>query len=71
MVYLFLHKNEILHCDIKPKNIIINSNGILKIIDFGISSSINYEDILISNFINSNLKILKDLKEVDEKRVKY
>ena len=33
-----LHKTGILHCDIKPNNIIVDLNGIPKVIDFGIAS---------------------------------
>ena len=33
-----LHLNEICHRDIKPQNVMVNSQGELKLIDFGISS---------------------------------
>ncbi|KAN0036961.1 hypothetical protein ACTFIV_002285 [Dictyostelium citrinum] len=33
----FLHKHQILHRDIKPSNIIMDKNGVLKLIDFGSS----------------------------------
>lgn len=33
----FAHKNGVLHVDIKPANILINSEGHIKLIDFGIS----------------------------------
>jgi len=35
---IFAHKNGVLHLDIKPANLIINREGIVKIIDFGVSA---------------------------------
>ncbi len=37
-----MHRNGILHQDIRPENIIIDSNGILKIIDLGSASYYDY-----------------------------
>lgn len=39
----FLHRNEIIHCDLKPENIVINKKNKCKIIDLGsaIKSSFN------------------------------
>ncbi len=37
----YLHSNKILHRDIKPQNIFINSEGIVKLADFGISKMLN------------------------------
>lgn len=31
------HKNDVIHCDLKPSNILVNDEGLLKITDFGIA----------------------------------
>lgn len=33
----YAHEHKILHCDIKPSNILVSHNGIPKLVDFGIS----------------------------------
>jgi serine/threonine protein kinase len=37
----YIHKEGIVHRDIKPSNFIIGTNGVLKLVDFGISKSID------------------------------
>ncbi|MCW5314457.1 AAA family ATPase [Nostoc sp. KVJ3] len=46
----YLHKHQIIHKDIKPSNIIINSEtGIVKLTDFGIASRLNKENPQFNN----------------------
>lgn len=48
----YLHKKNIIHRDLKPSNIMINENGIVKIIDFGISKITDtfYSDYTVGCF---------------------
>ena len=37
----YLHQNKIVHRDIKPSNIFVDSEGIVKLADFGLSKALN------------------------------
>ncbi|MCJ8295646.1 MAG: protein kinase [Colwellia sp.] len=37
------HKNDVIHCDLKPTNILVNDQGQLKITDFGIALIASHE----------------------------
>lgn len=40
----YIHKNNLLHCDIKPENIVIDENGYFYLTDFGIALDLKEEE---------------------------
>jgi len=49
------HKNGMLHRDIKPENIIVNDEGLVKVLDFGLAKSIDFDEFE-NDFAESALK---------------
>lgn len=43
----YVHSERIIHCDIKPANIIITANGDIKLIDFGAATRTNGEKYVV------------------------
>lgn len=40
----YLHRNEVIHGDLKPPNILVGSDGLVKLVDFGIASVLSASD---------------------------
>jgi serine/threonine protein kinase len=51
------HKNNLIHRDIKPQNIIVTSDGIVKITDFGIAKSLVEDNTKTINILGTSYYI--------------
>jgi eukaryotic-like serine/threonine-protein kinase len=52
------HQNRIVHRDIKPQNILINENGIIKVTDFGIAIALSSTTITQTNSVLGSVHYL-------------
>lgn len=68
----FIHKEGVLHRDLKPDNIIINNKGIPILLDFGLSKLIDYTSIVqtgehVGTFHYMSPEQITDSKNIDSR----
>jgi len=51
---IYAHNQGVIHNDLKPSNVILNSNGGLKVLDFGIAKQKSSDDKYAVNDVSSN-----------------
>lgn len=56
---LFCHRRRVLHRDLKPQNLLINKEGIIKVADFGLGRSFGIPVRNYTHEVSSNLHTLK------------
>lgn len=64
----YMHKNQVIHRDLKPQNILVNSDGVLKIADFGLARTsmieMKYNNEVVTLWYRS-LELLEGLQIYD------
>jgi len=70
----YIHSNKIIHRDIKPSNIKRDTNGIIKIMDFGIALMTEYPAIDRKTIVNSTLGSIHYMSPeqiIDPRKIDY
>lgn len=45
----YLHKNRVIHRDMKPQNILVGSDGVIKLCDFGFARTMGANTIVLTS----------------------
>eukprot|EP00003_Mantamonas_plastica_P024080 TRINITY_DN444_c0_g1_i13.p1 TRINITY_DN444_c0_g1~~TRINITY_DN444_c0_g1_i13.p1 ORF type:complete len:468 (+),score=56.13 TRINITY_DN444_c0_g1_i13:193-1404(+) len=57
----YLHANRVIHRDMKPQNILIGSNGVVKLCDFGFARSMSNNTIMLTSIKGTPLYMAPEL----------
>jgi eukaryotic-like serine/threonine-protein kinase len=66
----YAHKNRVVHRDIKPGNIMVNSDGVVKVVDFGIARLVDFSRTHTNMMIGTPAYMAPELfrkKKADER----
>ncbi len=66
----FAHKNRVVHRDIKPGNVMVNSEGVVKVVDFGIARLVDFSRTHTNMMIGTPAYMAPELfrkKKADER----
>jgi len=54
----YAHSQGTLHCDVKPANLLLDSQGVVWITDFGVAKAIEFEDLTRTGDVSGTLQYL-------------
>jgi len=66
-----LHDHHIIHKDLKPENVLITEEGVIKVIDFGIAQMVHNTPLLISSKIVGTPNYMSPEQKKDPSHVSY
>jgi len=57
----YLHERRIMHRDMKPQNVLVSSNGIIKLADFGFAKTLSASSVLLTSIKGTPLYMAPEI----------